>query len=121
MQQVWAQVWHLYLNGSRWWCDVELENLLAESHKEHSESNAVSELIESIFNTNEPVKRFDAELRFQHLSATEILIECGFNLPSKEQLRQARSFLDTSGFKEVRTTTKKRGFWMTKDVSTKTR
>ena len=115
------QVWHLYLNGCRWWCDAELESLLAESHKEHSESNAVSELIESIFNTNEPVKRFDAELRFQHLSATEILIECGFNLPSKEQLRQARSFLDTSGFKEVRTTTKKRGFWMTKDVSTKTR
>ncbi len=82
MQQIWAQVWHLYINGYRWWCDAELESLLAESHKEHSESNAVSELISSVFNINEPVKRQDVGLHFDHLLVTEILIECCFNTPS---------------------------------------
>lgn len=119
IQQIWAEVWQLYLNSNRWWCDTELENLLAESHKEHSEANAVSELIESVFNTSEPVKRLDIDLRFEHLSTTEILMQCGFNPPSKEQLRQARAFLDSNGFKEVRSTTKKRGFWITREVSTK--
>jgi len=115
MQQVWAQVWQLYLKGSRWWCCDELEILLAESRKEHSETSAISELITSVFNINEPVKRLDSELRFEHLLLTEIAIECGFNPPTKEHLRQARTFLESSGFKAVKSTNDKKGYWITKD------
>lgn len=115
MQQVWAQVWHLYISGQQWWCNQELEGLLVERHKAHAEVSPVCELIEDIFNIEEPVKRLHVNLKFEHLSTTQIVIACGINPPTKEHLKQARSLLESSGFKEVRTTTNKRGYWITRD------
>jgi putative DNA primase/helicase len=115
MQQLWAQIWHLYINGYQWWCSTELEILLAESHSEHSEASPMSELIAETFNMEEPVKRLDGNLRFQHLSATRIIMECRIDNPTKEHIKQARSFLESKGFPYVRTTNDERGYWITKD------
>ncbi|MDP2901640.1 MAG: VapE family protein [Methylovulum sp.] len=115
MQQLWAQVWHLYINGYQWWCSGELEILLATSHGEHSEASPIGELIADVFNIEENDKRLDVDLRFEHLSATQIVIECGINAPTKEHIRQARAFLESAGFQPVRSTNKVRGYWITKD------
>ena len=50
MQQLWAQVWTLYLSGRQWWCDFELEEMLKERHERHSETTPVDELIAEAFN-----------------------------------------------------------------------
>jgi putative DNA primase/helicase len=115
MQQLWAQIWHFYVSGYQWWCSTELETLLVESHKEHSEASPIGELIATVFNMNEPVKRLDSELKFEHLSLTQILIECGINPPTKAHTREARTFLESADFVCVRSTNKVRGYWMTKD------
>ncbi|MEI6333250.1 MAG: VapE domain-containing protein [Methylococcaceae bacterium] len=116
MQQLWAQAWHLYSAGHQWWCSNELDKLLTIIHLEHSEVSPISELIANIFNMNEPVKRLYVDLRFNHLSATQIVIECGINPPTKEHVRQARVFLEGSGFKCVQSTSNQRGYWITKDL-----
>jgi putative DNA primase/helicase len=115
IQQTWAQVWHLYINGYQWWCSPELEMLLQDRHEEHAEASAISELIADVFNINETIKAPYTTLRFEHLTATQIVMECGINPPNKEHLKQARSFLESSGFKVVKSTTDKRGYWITKD------
>ena len=111
MQQLWAQVWELYLNGNQWWCSKELDTLLAIQQKEHSEESPIGELIASVFNMEEPVKRKDPYYIFKHLSATEIVMECGINQPTKQNLRETRTFLEKHGFKCVQL--KARGYWIT--------
>lgn len=115
MQQVWAQVWYWYIKGHRWWCSSELETLLAISHSEHSEDNPIAELIAEVFNINEPIKRFDADLRFEHLTATQIVMACGINPVTTVHLRQARQALDKLRFKCVKSTNDSRGYWITRD------
>ena len=115
MQQLWAQVWHLYLNGYQWWCTPELEELLQASHAEHSEVSPIAEMITDVFNINEPVKRFEVSLKFEHLSTVQILKDCGIDTPTKLQVREANTFLESVGFEKVKPRTNKRGYWITKD------
>jgi putative DNA primase/helicase len=114
IQQLWAQIWRLYLNGQQWWCNKELEVLLAISHSEHSEQSPIGELIADTFNIEETEKRLDAHLRFNHLTASQIIIDCGINPPTKEHMRQARMFLESNGFIATKPKNTK-GYWITKD------
>lgn len=112
-QQIWAQVWELYLSGYQWWCSAELNTLLSIQHKEHSEESPIGELIESVFNMDEPVKFNSPYYVFQHLTATEIVMECGVNQPTKQNLREARIYLEKNNFKCVQI--RSRGYWITKN------
>jgi len=112
-QQLWAQVWSLYAGGEQWWCTPELEQLLIKHHDKHTESTAITEMITDIFNMSEPVKV--PKFRFTHYSVTQIIIECGINNPTREQLRQARAFIEANGFVQVQSTNKVRGYWVTKE------
>ncbi|MDO9142184.1 MAG: VapE family protein [Methylobacter sp.] len=114
IQQIWAQVWHLYINGSQWWSSPELERLLIDIHAEHAEDSPVIEMISEAFNVSEPVKR--DFLRFEHLTAIQIIRESGIDSPNKTQLQQARAFLEAKGFKNVQSTSNKRGYWITKEI-----
>jgi putative DNA primase/helicase len=116
LQKLWAQVWELYTNGMPWWCNKELEELLIEHHDKHAETSAISELIMSHFNINEPIKRLDSNLTFNHLTATQILQECGINVPTKDHIKQAKQLLENKQFKQVMSNGI-RGYWLTKDSS----
>lgn len=112
-QQLWAQIWALYLSGEQWWCTSELEQLLIKHHGKHTESTAITEMIADNFNISQSIK--SGKYDFRHYSITQIIIECGINNPTREQLRQARAFIEANGFKQIRSTNLVRGYWITKD------
>lgn len=115
LQQLWAQVWYLYVNGMQWWCSPELDSLLIEQHHNHAEISAIAELITDNFNLDEPEKKAFTTLSFRHLSVTQIIIECGIAVPTKEQIKQAKTLLENNGFKQTMSTKGLRGYWITKE------
>jgi putative DNA primase/helicase len=97
MQQVWAQVFDLYTKGEQWWCTNELDLMLASRHATHSETNSIAELISEKFD----LKNNERTGTSFALSITRLLSDCGVNLPTPSQLRQAKDVLDKNGFKAV--------------------
>ncbi len=107
MQQLWAQVWELYVSGSQWWCDTELETLLESRHEKHAETNPIHELISDKFD----IQQTEKDERSQHLSITRILANAGIGTPNNQQVKQAKEFLEKCGFKVVQVTGN-RGYWI---------
>ena len=109
MQQLWAQVWTLYLSGRQWWCDSELEEMLKERHERHSETTPVDELIAEAFNLEKVERGFG----HRHYTATRILIECGIKEPKAQQASIANAYLKKLGFRQVQADGV-RGYWLEK-------
>lgn len=107
MQQLWAQVWELYISGSQWWCDEALESLLKSRHAKHTETNPIHELISDKFELSN-IEKTDTS---QHLSITRILANCGIPTPNNQQVKQAKEFLEKCGFQLI-TNKGSRGYWI---------
>lgn len=109
MQQVWAQVWSLYLAGHQWWCSKELETMLEERHDRHAEINPIHEMIAEVFDIEKVEKAFDSK----HYTATRILQECGIKEPKLGQTKFVNSYLKKRGFPYVQSYGSE-GFWLIK-------
>jgi predicted P-loop ATPase len=109
MQQLWAQVWHCYLEGWQWWCSGELEELLHERHERHSETNPTLEKVARVFN----VERTEKGIEHKHYTATDILIQAGFREPSQQQAKYVNEYLKKCGFTQLQWGGL-RGFWLEK-------
>lgn len=107
MQQAWAQVWKLYLEGRQWWCTDELEELLKERHERHMETVPIDELISEFFD----VEKIDKIGAHQHMTATRILMECGIKEPKGSQAGMANTYLKKLGFRQAKINGKL-GFWI---------
>lgn len=108
MQQLWAQIWELYISGMQWWCDEELEELLKYRHEKHSETNSINELI----NDRIDISKTERTETSQHLSITRILAVCGVQVPTNVQIKSAKDYLHKSGFKQSMTAKGIRGYWV---------
>jgi putative DNA primase/helicase len=109
MQQLWAQVYSLYLGGAEWWCSRELEQMLVEHHDRHAEINPIHEMIADVFDIEKIEKSYD----FKHYTATKILTECGIKDPKMAQVKFVSEFLKKCGFTDVKSSGIK-GFWLKK-------
>jgi putative DNA primase/helicase len=107
MQQLWAQVWELYIGGQQWWCTDELEKMLESRHEKHSEVNPIVELINDKFDM-EKTQRLETS---QHLSITRILANCGIPTPTKTQINNAKDYLKKCGIFDSKTNGVK-GYWV---------
>lgn len=107
LQQMWAQVWELYTAGTQWWCTTELEQLLESRHDKHSETNSVAGLIADKFDVTTTEKCTTAH----HLSPTRVLANCGIPVPTNQQIKQAKDYLEKNGFKLVQSAGIK-GYWI---------
>lgn len=110
MQQLWAQVFTLYIDGRQWWCSVELEDMLKERHERHRETVPVEELIAEEFD----ISRVEKGFNHRHYTATRILIECGIKEPKNQQVSAVNSYMKRLGFKQLQTTEGVRGYWLEK-------
>jgi len=109
MQQLWAQVWQLYLDGLQWWCTKELETMLEERHDRHAEINPIHEMIAECFDIEKVEKSFDSK----HYTATRILTECGIKDPKMSQVKFASEYLKRCGFVPIKSHGIM-GFWLAK-------
>ncbi|MDO6458045.1 VapE family protein [Celeribacter halophilus] len=99
MQQVWAQALALFRQGERWWLDRDEEARLEAANDRHRKVDPIEELI---------LSKYDVSARAtRRLSATEILIEVGFDRPTNAQAQKAAAVLRRT-FGEPRKSTKGR-------------
>jgi len=97
MQQLWAQVWQMYLDGEQWWCSKELETMLIERHERHAEINPIHEMVAEVFDIEQIEKTFDSK----HYTATKILTECGIKEPKQNQAKFVNEYLKQRGYLQV--------------------
>lgn len=94
MQQLWAEVYTWFKNKEEWWLSDVEEMKLKKSNDDHQQSHPVDELIMSRYNFGSPIRR--------SLSTTEVLIELGFERPTKTQLNDATALMEKRFGKKVR-------------------
>lgn len=81
MQQLWAEVYTWFEAGEPWWLDHDEENRLNASNTEHEQHDPIDELIASKYDFDDPIRR--------RLTATEVLLELGYQSPNKKLLNEA--------------------------------
>ncbi|MFZ2170546.1 MAG: VapE domain-containing protein [Methylococcaceae bacterium] len=94
MQQLWAEVWQLYLSGERWWFSAEEALQVEERNAGHMQINPVEDAIRSYF---------DLELidEGDFLTCTDIAKECSIQ-PTKSNINAVSTLLKRLGFKRFR-------------------
>jgi len=89
-QQLWAQVYHQFLNNpnfKEWWLSPEQEAELARLNQNHNVVNAIGDLLSSQLD-------FEADkLMWRKLSASQLLKEVSIDKPSNGQSRECGAFL----------------------------
>ncbi|WP_288449757.1 VapE domain-containing protein [uncultured Pseudomonas sp.] len=87
LQQLWAEVLTWYQAGERWWLEAGEEQQLEAVNEQHQSADPVGELIQSRYGMAPKT----AATRL--ITATEVLLEIGYDRPSKAQLNAAGSIL----------------------------
>ncbi|RDS80903.1 hypothetical protein DWU98_12930 [Dyella monticola] len=87
MQQLWAEVATWYQAGERWWLDRDEEARLERLNGQHQVSDPIGELI--------TLKYGDASASAPRtpMTATEVLLEIGYDRPTKANLNEAAKVL----------------------------
>jgi putative DNA primase/helicase len=94
IQQLWAQVRHLYLSGERWYFDKDEEEELTQSNWIFEQPDEIEDIIRSGFDW----EHFEAELEADlcgYLTATEVLRLCKVEQPTRAQAMKAGEILRT--------------------------
>ena len=96
MQQLWAEVWSLYLNGEQWWPDAELKTMLESKHNDHEQIDHIEDAIRSKFNLDiHPEKG-------RIYTCTDILNECGRKHATKSDINAVGRVLRKFGFSDIK-------------------
>ena len=97
IQQLWAQIRHLYLNGAQWWATDEQDILFNKMQCCHQVSSYVIESIEEAFDLEKSTK-----IRGEFMTLTKILQVCGINIPSRPQMSEASTYLQKCGIQRIK-------------------
>lgn len=87
MQQLWVEVFEWYRNDAKWWLDRDEEALLEAANENHQQCDPIEELILSRY--GEAVGNRETE----PMTATKVLLEIGYDRPTKAQLNVAAKAL----------------------------
>jgi putative DNA primase/helicase len=88
VQQLWAEVAHLYESGERWWLEREEEALLEAANREHEATDPVEEQILSAFNWDDP-----KAIGGKEMTATDVLLAIGYDKPTRQAATHASTIL----------------------------
>jgi|GEM_PF-2372380 len=105
MQQLWAEIWGLYLAGDQWWPDAEMDEMINHHHLKHSQIDHIEDAMRS---------KFDLDTILDHgklYTCTDILTECGWGHTTKMDVNAVAKVLRRLGIQEKRTA-KKKGFML---------
>lgn len=83
MQQLWAEVFGWYQAGERWWLERDEEAMLESANANHQQTDPVQELIQSRYG------RAPERSLKRHMTATDVLLEMGFDRPTQRQKNDA--------------------------------
>lgn len=105
LQQLWAQLFHLYCQGERWWPDAQLERQIAAYNNLHTDYGDLCDEIPNHFTI-----RAEHEDQYQEYSCTQIVnIVQGTPLNQsvrKTELNRVSAYLKASGAERMANTKK---------------
>ena len=87
MQQLWAEVYQLYLKDGRWWLTAEAELELEKHNAKHRAVNSVRDIVYSALDMSIP------EASRRSMSASEVLRHLDIKNPTSAQARDCGSAL----------------------------
>jgi putative DNA primase/helicase len=86
MQQLWAEVYGWFEAGEQWWLDPAEEICLEAGNSAHAQAEPVEELIQSRYGDA-------SNVAFRSMTATDVLIEIGYDKPTRVHLNKAANAL----------------------------
>jgi putative DNA primase/helicase len=89
MQQLWAEVMALYRSGEQWHLDIDEKKQLTETNAQFRQVSPFEELLLARFSI--------AGAGGKHMSASQILIELGYDRPTRAQATEAGQVLSRLG------------------------
>jgi hypothetical protein len=104
MQQLWAQVYQLYLSGEQWWPDEKLDKLVSIGNENHLDRHPAIDLLERAFDLSKPNK---GEKQFMHslkntMGTTQSQDIVQIDISSPTVSRIVKAHLESKGFREKR-------------------
>lgn len=87
MQQLWAEVYTWFEAGERWWLLAGEEALLEARNADHAQAHPVEEMIFAKY-ANAP-----ANARCEPMNATQVLLQLGYDKPTRDQQTNAAAAL----------------------------
>lgn len=113
MQQLWRQVWELYINGEQWWPTPSVEKALKDVQVQHTEVDPVEDALLSVFDLDP--KKSEAAYEPGFYSCKELVAAVGLDL-TKANLNRAAEVLREREF-DRKTIGGKRGFHLLKNTA----
>lgn len=90
MQQVWAQVWSLYVSGEKWWLDKDIETMMQERNAaNHQTISPIEDAILSGFDWDAPRTNWNNKM-----TSTQIYQHCFDKKPSQKDLNQIKPVME---------------------------
>lgn len=89
MQQLWAEVNHLYRHGEQWWLTADENAALIEHNHDHENTDPMEESIMEEFDWSEEALKAGPN----RMTATDVLKVIGYKNPSKMQARTVGNIL----------------------------
>ncbi len=86
MQQLWAEVQEYYKQGHKWWLEPHELLMLNEHNEEYLQIDPIEEKILSSYSLTDNYSK-------REITATDVLIEIGFDRPTKAQVNTASKVL----------------------------
>lgn len=111
-QQLWAEVFHYYMQGEQWWPDMKLERMLQTVVKSHERVDPISESIESKFDLEKNdewqkvhkvrgmsgYSTLGDAIEFYAMSVSDICHEVGLDSGDTRVVNQVSNFMRLNGF-----------------------
>jgi putative DNA primase/helicase len=92
LQQIWAQVYRLFLEGGEWWLNEEENQRLDELNRNFEASDEVEDLLGSKWSWDRYEEYYKLNC-VEWMNATNALKACGMQNPTKAQTRRAGEVL----------------------------
>ena len=97
IQQLWAQIRDLYLNGAQWWATDKQDILFNTMQGCHQVSSFVIESIEEAFDLEKSTRT-----KGNFMTLTKILQTCGIDKPTRPQMNEACTYLQKCGIDRIK-------------------
>jgi putative DNA primase/helicase len=107
LQQLWAEILHLYLTGAIWWLDDDTKILLENIQESYRSVSVIEEQLTDYFDLE---KSSSKQKHSGFYCTTKALIAAGVEYPTNGNISLAKKIFTSFGINEVKNST--RGYWL---------
>lgn len=93
VQQLWAQILDMYLNGAVWWLNSKQDDLVTQFQEYHQTPSHISDLLHEKFDLEQSLYADRSDTIF--CNPSKALQICGYDYPTKSDLSECRRIIES--------------------------